>query len=494
MPWSHRSRLTSIDVHHFRIATNDVRRPVVPARHNIHFRRAKRAGHASSMQRPLLGESLFFTPLEMRAMPSIAYSLHSQWISWQPYLSYKVITLILPLFLVSDIAFKTHCSSSIMLTTTNCKQWWIDRCSGIQRQLLTMWMRTNEWLGPWGWFWVIGIGSIMYIPLHFFIHYRSSIRKRLKDIERRLNRGLVYRDTTNQSPRKKMVRALELHPQFVKESHEQGWRLMSLGQYLSTLRINQLEDGDNGDEGSISIPKLLERELEATIGSVLLRNLGPRMGAALLPMLGISSVDSWIAKVAAAIASYAASHILVEVSESWDPTEDRATFPFAVSEIVAFVNLNQKIRSGSRNSNNNSSNNKSEGTEAEGTKSDDTTPLEWMHRGEIGYTPTYATIRTTDKTDHEQGANGDGNVDASTNLNKDESIELIPNPFILERDFEAALSGLEDRIRAQYKVTATNSSPNAEHATTTAAYDPQDRSLPEPVPINERVLPGLHAG
>jgi hypothetical protein len=28
----------------------------------------------------------FFTPLEMRAMPSIAYSLHSQWISWQTYL------------------------------------------------------------------------------------------------------------------------------------------------------------------------------------------------------------------------------------------------------------------------------------------------------------------------------------------------------------------------------------------------------------------------
>ena len=72
--------------------------------------------------------------------------------------------------------------------------------------------------------------------------------------------------------------------------------------------------------------------------------------------------------------------------------------------------------------------------------------------------------------------------------------ELIPNPFVVERHFEAAILGLEDCIRKQSNVTDTIVSPNAEPSTTTAIYDPDDRSLPIPYPINERVLPGLYMG
>ena len=340
----------------------------------------------------------------------------------------------------------------------------------------------------WEWFLVgaflVCFAFFLSIPLYYIIRYRSSIRKHVQEVERRLATGLIYREDTSLS-RSKLVRALELHPPFVEKCRAEGWKVMSLGQYLSTLRIHWLPDCNdkNNDDDDTSIPKLLQKELEVTIGAALLAHLGPRFGSALLPLLGISSSreDSWIAKLAALIASFVASRILVEVSSDGDPTEnDRAAFPLAVSEMVAFANLNQKFRSKPK---------KKVDTASTTTTGEETTttiittttctPLDWMSRGEKGYSPSYTFM-----------------IDES-NVESKKSVvtsDLIPNPFVVERHFEAAILGLEDCIRKQSNVTDTIVSPNAEPSTTTAIYDPDDRSLPIPYPINERVLPGLYMG
>jgi hypothetical protein len=324
-------------------------------------------------------------------------------------------------------------------------------------------------LGLWGTLFAVVSVAVLSVVLYLIFYYRGAIRKRVRDVEQRLALGIIYRDTTKSKPPKKVIRALELHPSLLGRADN----VMSLGQYLSSLRINPLE---NEDGGSSSLPRFVERELEATIASMLLQNFGPRLGGALLPILGISKIDSWIAKISAGIATYVASYMLVEASQQWDPTEDKAVFPFSVSEIVSFVNLNQKFRW------NPPAKTKTNPQEAPRTNTAPS-PLTWMSRGEIGYSPTFASGVDTE-------AVGKANDTQESCIHR----ELLPNPFIVNDHFEAAILGLEDRIRAQTHVTAVNPGANAESATTSAAYNPNDRSLPEPVPINERVLPGLHMG
>ena len=101
------------------------------------------------------------------------------------------------------------------------------------------------------------------------------------------------------------------------------------------------------------------------------------------------------------------------------------------------------------------------------------TPLEWMDRGEIGFDPTYYT----------QEEESD-----STSNNEQEKEEegekvLIPNPFIIDEHFEAAIHGLENRIQLSH-----------EGSTDSSVYDPNDRSMAEPTPVNPVILPDLYLG
>jgi len=90
-------------------------------------------------------------------------------------------------------------------------------------------------------------------------------------------------------------------------------------------------------------------------------------------------------------------------------------------------------------------------------------PLTLMERGEIPHDPTYYTPPTP---------KGDDTEDI-----------LIPNPFVVEENFEAAILGLEARIRASQREQGGE-----------ATYDPNDCSIGEPTPINPIILPGLHLG
>jgi hypothetical protein len=301
--------------------------------------------------------------------------------------------------------------------------------------------------------------------------YNHAIRKQLRNIDAAVSRGLVYRDTKSQPS--KVVKVLELHPKFVEQCKD-SWKLCSLGEYLNTLRFITDDDDNvenNGHKHHKDLPKFLERELQVAIGSVLLQSFGPRIGGALLPLLGVEKVESFVGQLASALLSWIIANVLVDGADAaWDPIGDKACFPFNVSELISFVNLNQKIRSTVM----------------------DIPPIEWMTRGEIGYDPTYFTPAAQDENDK-----GTANHEKSATLDRPVSTHdqvLIPNPFIVEEHFEAAISGLEDRIRKQEQVTDTSAQALAEPSMTTKTYHSHDRTLPEPTPIQPTILPGLYMG
>ncbi|KAG7369763.1 hypothetical protein IV203_027509 [Nitzschia inconspicua] len=295
--------------------------------------------------------------------------------------------------------------------------------------------------------------------------YRSSIQKRLKKIDASLSRGLVYRDKLSKPS--KVVKVLELHPAFVAQ-YKDSWQLCSLGEYLNTLRfITDADNDDNDDQQKQMMPQILERELQVAIGSAILHSFGPQIGRAFLPLLGVQRVESFMGQLVSRLLSWIIANVMVDgADQGWDPIGDKACLPFNVSELVGFVNLNQKIRSVTM----------------------EISPMEWMSRGEIGFDPTYYTpLENEAKTSTTKDEKGDNASPAHDKV-------LIPNPFIIEKHFEAAISGLEDRIRHQTESTDTSAQALAEPTMTTKIYDPNDRTLPEPQPINPTILPGLYMG
>jgi hypothetical protein len=123
-----------------------------------------------------------------------------------------------------------------------------------EQVLATFSKRTLVWMA------LIAGAAIIFVPIYFaiygWIHYRSSIRKRLKEIEAGLSTGLMYRDKKHNP--KKLIRCLELNPEFRKAHPD--FQLVSMGEYLSTLR--PIGSTDNED-----LPRLLEREMEALVVS-----------------------------------------------------------------------------------------------------------------------------------------------------------------------------------------------------------------------------------
>lgn len=333
---------------------------------------------------------------------------------------------------------------------------WNEALDAAPKQVLsTFSKRTLIWMA------LIAGAAIIFVPvflaLYGWIHYRSSIRKRLKEIEAGLSTSLMYRDKKHNP--QKSVRCFELNPEF-RKLHPDS-QLVSMGEYLSTLRVIGSTDKED-------LPRILERELEATVGAIVLGKLGPRFGAAILPMLGITNVQSTIAKVASTLTTWFAAHLLVDkVERDLDPTTDHATFPLSASELFAFANIHQTAVGNNM----------------------ETSPLEYMSRGEVGYDPSFYVKPLEDG----NGAEEKDNKEQET-AEEEAPIDLICNPFIVSKHWDKAIEGMELLMRSQEYVTDTSPSPDSEHTLTRVHYDPEDISLPEPTPINERILPGLYMG
>jgi hypothetical protein len=243
--------------------------------------------------------------------------------------------------------------------------------------------------------------------------------KRIEEIEQRYSNFKVVRDKSGQN--KKRIRCLELHPSFVEEIKD-DWNVMSFGQYLSQLR----PFSDDCD-------RFLKKELELIIGQTLLSTLGKTFGAALLPILGTSSVDDALSNVAASMATYAANKILSD-EDIAEVIEDAAALDLELPELIAALNINQKVNSPT-------------------SSSDILSALELFKIGEVGH----GDLSYHNEEKHEKG---------------------FPSPFVIERDFKKFIAEMEEETRKKNG----------------GEYKPDDKSLPPPTPINERVLPDLYLG
>lgn len=269
----------------------------------------------------------------------------------------------------------------------------------------------------------------------FYFRYKAAIQRRKEKIKEKLARGLVYRDKTATPDR--VIKALELHPSF-KYEHA-SWPMCSLGEYLSTLHFFTDDDDDDVKDAAPKRIQRIEKELYVVMASLLMQSLGNTVGEALLPVLGMKPAETMFQTISNKIVSYFVAKFFVDAQtgEDWDPTEDLAALPINVSEIISFVNLNQKLRNGNM----------------------DESPMKWMNRGEIAYDPSFHTPE-----------------DSSEEI-------IVPNPFVIEEHYDIAILNMEDRIRASQRKDGGKET-----------YHPDSKEYPEPTPINPVILPDLHLG
>jgi hypothetical protein len=273
------------------------------------------------------------------------------------------------------------------------------------------------------------------------LRYRQAINKRLKQFhdESFLGSSWMVRGEIPEDS-KRFFRLLQLNPDFVK-ANSGNWKFMSLGDYLSSLKPAILPK-------DVDTPLWIQREMEATLTAILLSTLGPRWGMVLLPTIGSSHVENRLKMFAGSAASYWASHYRPPSHGTNNAvgdtnTGDRGGMQVSLFSMTAFVNINDQIAS-----------------------KPDVSPLEWMCRGEVGYKPTF------------------------------DQDNLIPNPFVIDQHWDKAIKGMEQLLQSEHKIEskATPNEDPHDRMEPTQNYNPEDKSMPEPRPINDRILPGLHMG
>eukprot|EP00978_Attheya_sp_CCMP212_P002714 scaffold5582_cov55-Attheya_sp.AAC.1 len=234
---------------------------------------------------------------------------------------------------------------------------------------------------------ILALFAVLAPPFYYLYRFRSSIKARVKEIEKSLSLVKVVRNKNLSVGKKNRVICMELDPAFVKENAE--WNMMSFGEYLS-----QLEPAEQSGFNDL----FLQKELEITIGDTLLKRLGRTYGAALLPLLGVSSVAGSIAGLSHKISKFLARSILSDDKEA-DAASDPMSFDISLMEIVSFVNLYQKMISPDNGPSR-------------------ITPLEYLRRGE----------------------------NASGDLAYDLGNGDFPTTFDVDNDFERYVTMMEERI------------------------------------------------
>ena len=337
--------------------------------------------------------------------------------------------------------------------------------------------------------------------------YRRAIKERIEQLEEWTPHIMVRYDpsektTTNNGTStgeeqddkyvKKdiTIKALELNPRFVqKYSTEKGWRMMSLGQYLSSLRPARQTDNQE-------LSSLIHSELEGILGLAILKTLGPRWGRIALPGVGNPVIRDKLETVSANSARWWASkflstglreevdNVLTGKDNNNNDGDDRAVVPLTLQAASTLANVNQHLNKDAP------------------TPQVETPPLDLMKIGEVGYEPSYdAMVSTTKSTDTSTSTVADAGSDDTDNVDMD-MVPLIPNPFIVEEHWDAALRGMEELIKksnpANVRIKDTKveeSTPaNKDKTDEMATYDPNDRSLPAPTLLNESLLPDLYLG
>lgn len=173
--------------------------------------------------------------------------------------------------------------------------------------------------------------------------------RRVKALLVSLNRHNVKVTRVQEIPSDPYIKCLELDEEFVKE-HWETRRMMSFGQYFSTLRFTS----DSGDE--VNVKEYLQQELTITFIGLVMGMLGATGGGAVLPMLvgnAEGGVNGYIAGVAATIAGWLTNGMVAQNrllqdgvgvhATPDDQEEDIAIFPLSLTELMQVININQTL-------------------------------------------------------------------------------------------------------------------------------------------------------
>ena len=282
---------------------------------------------------------------------------------------------------------------------------------------------------------------IIWISISLF-RYRKAINDRLQHLHEKsfLGKAWMIRVDLPEDHERPFC-LMQLNRDFV-NANSGTWRLSSLGDYLSSIKPALLPN-------HADTPQWIQREMEATLTAILLSSLGNRWGTILIPTIGNSRIEQRLAQFAGTAAKYWASHYRPP-SEGTSTAEENATIDrggihVSLLSMTAFANFHNLSSTGKP----------------------EVSPLEWMRRGEVGYTPTF------------------------------DQNNLVPNPFVVERHWNKAIQGMEQLLQSEKINIKAKSTPNedpSEQIESPPTYDPDDKSMPEPKPVNERILPGLHMG
>jgi hypothetical protein len=262
------------------------------------------------------------------------------------------------------------------------------------------------------------------------------------------------------------INMLALSPTFVKqhegvaEHGKQSWQLMSLGEYISSLRPYLATKTQRDDHLNLSvIPHWLETEIQAALAMALLGALGPRLGTVVLPTLGLHIIRKTASKIVSAVSSYVPGNN--NVSKSEDETDqmdlfpelfdlDQGGIPVSISTMSTAAELNYQQYKAKRGISDVSNHN----------------PLDLLRIGEVGYEISFGAYNSLPTND------------PSKTSESNESNYIIPNPFILLDHWHASIQRMEQLLKQN-----------------DIMYNAHSYSMnPPPKPIDDRWFPDLYIG
>mmetsp|Transcript_14903 Transcript_14903/g.41190 ORF Transcript_14903/g.41190 Transcript_14903/m.41190 type:complete len:637 (-) Transcript_14903:55-1965(-) len=294
----------------------------------------------------------------------------------------------------------------------------------------------------WNLHWTMGSAGIVgvtTVAAGLGLWYFNLGRKRLQKLK---DRQPICMIRNPDAPHK--LRLLELSEEFLKEHPD--LKVMSMGQYLSQLQINILSN----DISMEDVPDIIREQIDTALTAALISGLGPAFGTAVLPLLGFLPTEGAIfSMISAALISATMGSALTDHEQD---STDRGSFPLTVAMLgngadIYATSDRHRMR---------------EPVDLNEPKPDSS--LGKWNVGEVAYDPHF-------------GMKFGEKAVAADDSQKDESKQLIPNPFIVSEHFDKAIEGMEENIRLAR-----------------GEYNGASRSLGTPTLVNETLLPDLYAG
>ena len=311
--------------------------------------------------------------------------------------------------------------------------------------------------------------------------YRAAINSRIKKLEESSLFGkpqipfrmIRIHDMIDQHDKPRKLKLLSLNQAFLEKNKEsERWghlRMISLGDYMSTIRPNLVEGHKISD--------FIETELQNALTAILLKVLGPMFGTAVLPALGLGSISNMVTRFAGGATNYILSDQSnkEKLDSATSLTEKRAenfaggSLPLTLSAMTYIAEANyQKFKNISP---------ENDFLAKHSAKNENVTKnsLQKLHEGEVGFSPSFS----------EKIKSGTAMGEA-----------LVPNPFILTSDWNAAIEGMESLLQTSenFEWKSTPMETNEGTVDRSHCYNPNSRKMKRPRPLYERLFPDLHLG